>query len=78
LTIVSIDPQRRIYLPKELHIEADKAIIIPYGANYLLIPIPREITPMDARLTLQELKKKAEEHAEKEVKDANRIRPKNS
>ena len=73
LTIVTIDPQRRIYLPKELDIEADKAIIVPRGDNYLLIPIPREITPIDTELTIQELKKKAEEYAEKDVKDANRI-----
>ena len=73
LTIVSIDPQRRIYLPKEIEIEADKAIIVPRGDNYLLILIPREITPIDTNLTRQELKKKADEHAEKDAKDANRI-----
>ena len=39
MTIVTIDSQRRIYLPKELGFDAEKAIIIPRGENYLMIPV---------------------------------------
>ncbi|MCW4050823.1 MAG: hypothetical protein NWE89_13915 [Candidatus Bathyarchaeota archaeon] len=73
MTIVSIDPQRRIYLPKELGFNAEKAIIIPRGETYLMIPVPKEITPIDTDLTTNELKKKAEEKAKRETRDANRI-----
>ena len=73
MTIVTIDPQRRIYLPKELGFNADKAIIIPRGETYLLIPVPKEITPIDTDLSTNELKKRAEEKAKRETRDANRV-----
>lgn len=73
MTIVTIDPQRRIYLPKELGFNADKAIIIPRGETYLIIPVPREITPIDIDLPTSELKKNAEEKAKREARDANRV-----
>jgi len=34
---VTIDSQRRIYLPKELGFDAEKVIIIPRGETYLMI-----------------------------------------
>jgi hypothetical protein len=69
LTIVSIDSQRRIYIPKELGFKAEKALMIPRGQNYLLIPIPDEITPIDTQLTIKELKEKGKEKARRETKE---------
>jgi virulence-associated protein VagC len=73
MTIVSIDSQRRIYLPRELKIESDKALIIPRGENYLLIPIPKEITAIETNKTIPELKAEAMKRAEKETQNANRV-----
>ena len=73
MPIVTVDPQRRIYLPKELGFQAKKALILPRGDTYLLIPIPEEITPIDTEKTISELKKQAEEKAKQEILDANRF-----
>ncbi len=63
MTIVTVDPQRRICLPKGLGFDAEKVIIIPRGENYLMIPVPKKITPIDTDITTSEFKKRAEEKA---------------
>jgi len=65
--LVKIDSQRRIYIPKELPFQADRAIIVPYGASFLLIPIPEKIIEIDVEASIQELKKRAEEKAKEEA-----------
>ena len=65
--MVKIDSQRRIYIPKELPFQADRAIIVPYGASFLLIPIPEKIIEIDVEASIQELKKRAEEKAKEEA-----------
>ncbi len=72
-TIVTVDPQRRICLPKELGFDAEKVIIIPRGENYLMIPVPKKNTPIDTDLSTNELRKRAEERAKGETRDANRV-----
>ena len=72
-SIVSVDSMRRIYLPKELDFKAKKAFIIPRGEIYILIPIPDKITEIDVDISTEELRKRAENKAKKEAKDANRI-----
>jgi len=67
LSLVKVDSQRRIYIPKEIPFKADKAIIVPYGASFLLIPVPEKIIEIDVKVSIQELKKKAEEKAREEV-----------
>jgi virulence-associated protein VagC len=73
VSIVTVDSQRRIYLPKELDFNAKKAIIIHRGDTYLLIPIPDKITEIDAKPTVDELRKKGEEKAKRESRDAHRV-----
>jgi len=73
LSIVTIDAQRRIYLPRELGFKAKKAIIVPRGETYVIIPVPDEITPIEADATIEELKRRAEAKARKEAEDANRV-----
>lgn len=67
MTLVKVDPQRRIYIPKEVPFKADKAILVPYGASFLLIPVPEKIIEIDVRASIQELKKRAEEKAKEEA-----------
>jgi virulence-associated protein VagC len=67
LSLVKVDSQRRIYIPKELPFKADKAIIVPYGASFLLIPVPEKIIEIDVKASIQELKRRAEEKAREEV-----------
>jgi len=73
LAIVSVDAQRRIYIPKELSFNAKKAIIIPQGSSYILIPIPEKVTEIDVRESTKELRRRAEEKAKEEAKNAARI-----
>ena len=70
MAIVSVDSQRRIYLPKELEFKAKKALIVRRGETYILIPIPDRILEIDVDLSVEELRKKAEERARREAQDA--------
>jgi len=67
LAIVKVDSQRRIYIPREVSFEAEKAIIIPYGASFLLIPVPEKVIEIEVKASIPELKKRAEEKAKREV-----------
>lgn len=69
VAIVNVDSQRRIYIPKGLPFKAEKAIIVPQGSSYLLIPVPPKIIEVDVRLPIGELRKKAEEKAMKEARE---------
>jgi len=64
---VKVDSQRRIYIPKEVSFKAEKAIIIPYGMSFLLVPVPEKIIEIEVEVSTQELKKRAEEKAKQEV-----------
>lgn len=67
LAIVKVDSQRRIYIPREIPFEAEKAIIIPYGASFLLIPVPEKVIEIEVKASIRELKKRAEDKAKQEV-----------
>lgn len=73
MAIVSVDSQRRIYLPKGLDFEAKKALIIPRGDEYVLIPIPDEMVEIDVDMPVEELRERADEKARKEAKHAHRV-----
>ena len=64
---MKVDSQRRIYIPREVPFEAEKAIIIPYGASFLLIPVPEKVIEREVKASIRELKKRAEEKARQEV-----------
>ncbi len=70
MAIVSVDSQRRIYLPKELEFKAKKALIVRRGETYVLIPIPDRVVEIDVDLSVEELVKRAEERARREAQDA--------
>jgi len=73
MAIVSVDSQRRIYLPKELDFEAKKALIIPRGDEYVLIPIPDTIVEIDVDVPVEELRERADEKARREARHAHRV-----
>ncbi len=67
MAVVKVDSQRRIYIPKEVPFKAEKAIILPYGASFLLVPIPDKIIEIEVGASIQELKRRAEEKGKQEV-----------
>lgn len=67
MSLVKVDSQRRIYIPKEIPFKADKAVIVPYGASFLLIPVPEKVIEIDVKASVMELRKRAEEKAREEV-----------
>ena len=44
-----------------------KVIILPYGASFLLVPIPDKIIEIEVGASIQELKRRAEEKGKQEV-----------
>ena len=67
MAVVKVDSQRRIYIPKGMPFEAEKAIIIPYGASFLLVPVPEKVTEIDVKASISELKKKADKKAKRKI-----------
>jgi len=74
MSVVKIDAQRRIYVPKVMPFKAEKAVIIPQGSAYLLIPVPKEPIEIDVKLPIKKLRTRAEERARKDVLERARRR----
>ncbi|MEM2864910.1 MAG: hypothetical protein QXR65_06560 [Candidatus Bathyarchaeia archaeon] len=74
MVIAKVDAQRRLYIPKGVKFESEKAIILPYGTSYLLIPVPKNIIEIDVGASLRELKARAEEKARGEALERARRR----
>ncbi|MGC8849721.1 MAG: hypothetical protein ACP5QI_04525 [Candidatus Bathyarchaeia archaeon] len=74
MVIAKLDAQRRLYIPKGVKFEGEKAIILPYGTSYLLIPVPRNIFEIEVEASPRELKAKAEEKAREEALERARRR----
>lgn len=74
MAIVKVDAQRRLYIPKDVKFEGEKAIILPYGTSYLLIPIPGNIIEIEVEASHRELKARAEEKAREEALERARRR----
>lgn len=60
MVIVKMDGQRRLYIPKAVKFECEKAIILPYGTSYLPIPIPGNIIKINVKASSREPKARAE------------------
>jgi len=63
MAVVKVDSQRRVYIPKGIPFVGDRAIIIPQGSTYLLIPVPKDVIEIDVSKSTDELKLVAEERA---------------
>ncbi len=76
VSVVKVDAHRRIYIPSEIPIEADKVIIVPQGAAYLLVPVPKEPIEIDVKTETKQLKAMAELKAKKDAAERARRREK--
>ena len=61
--MVKIDAHRRVYVPKEIELDADEVVIFRQGEALVLIPVPRRPIPIDVKGGTRELKAKAEARA---------------
>ncbi len=67
MSVVKVDAHRRIYVPRDIPIEADKVVIIPQGSAYLMLPVPKEPVEIDVKLSVKELKGVAEDKARRDA-----------
>lgn len=67
MSIVEIDDRGRVTIPKEIRIEADKALVIPMGDSYMVIPIPRAPIEFDMSDTGESAKERAEKKLAEEI-----------
>ena len=70
MSIVEIDDRGRVTIPKEMRVEADKALVIPMGDSYMVVPIPKVPIEFD----VSESGKSAKERAEKGLAEEARSR----
>lgn len=67
MSVVKVDAHRRIYVPKDIPIEADKVVIIPQGSAFLMLPVPKEPVEIDVKIPVKELKDIAEDKARRDA-----------
>ena len=78
MAVVNIDSRGRLTIPRKMKVKSTKAIIIPAGSFFIIIPIPPEPVKyaknwLKTSRTRRGLKKMAEELARKDtVKRAKR------
>jgi len=68
MAVVQVDERGRICIPREMRIEADRALIIPLGSSYMVIPIPKTLTGLSLEDSARELRVRAEGAIRREVR----------
>ena len=68
MSIVEIDERGRVTIPKEMRIEAEKALIIPMGETYMVVPIPKAPAEFDLKVSGKSAKEAAERRLSSDVK----------
>jgi bifunctional DNA-binding transcriptional regulator/antitoxin component of YhaV-PrlF toxin-antitoxin module len=58
--VVEIDERGRVTIPKAMRAEADRALIIPMGESYLVVPIPKAPVEFEMKETGRSVKEIAE------------------
>jgi len=69
MTVVTIDKRGRVCIPKDVRIEAEKALLIPLGASYMVIPIPKTPTAFPITKPTSDLRRDAENAIRREVRE---------
>lgn len=67
MVVVSVDSQRRVYIPKNLVFEGNRAIAVQQGTSILLIPVPKQVIEIDVPTPIDELKERAEAVAKRDA-----------
>lgn len=68
MSVVEIDARGRVTIPKEMRIEADRALVIHMGDSYMVIPIARAPVESDTKVTGKSAKERAERKLAEEVR----------
>ncbi|MCL5672325.1 MAG: VapB-type antitoxin [Nitrososphaerota archaeon] len=63
MSVVKVDAHRRVYVPKDIELDADEVVILRQGDALVLIPVPRRPIPIDVKGSIKELKARAEARA---------------
>jgi len=68
MSVVEIDARGRVTIPKEMRMEADRALVIPMGDSYMVIPISRAPVESDTKMTGRSAKERAERKLAEEIR----------
>lgn len=69
MSIVEIDDRGRVTIPKDMRVEADRALVIPMGESYMLVPIPRAPIEFETKESTKTAKETAEKRLKAEVRE---------
>ncbi len=69
MSIVEIDARGRVTIPKEMRVQADKALVIPMGDSYMVIPIPSSPIEFEISKSTRTAKETAEKRLRSEVRE---------
>ena len=68
MAVVQVDERGRICIPRGMRIDAERALVIPLGSSYMVIPIPKTPTGLSLEASARELRVRAEGAIRKEVR----------
>ncbi|MDG7008023.1 MAG: hypothetical protein JRN06_07240 [Nitrososphaerota archaeon] len=68
MSIVEIDERGRVTIPKEMRVEAERALVIPMGETYMVVPIPVAPAKLDLKVSGKSAKEVAERRLSSEVR----------
>lgn len=69
MSVVEIDERGRVTIPKEMRVEAEKALVIPMGETYMVVPIPKAPAEFDLKVSGKSAKEVAEGRLASEVRE---------
>lgn len=69
MSVVEIDERGRVTIPKEMRVDADRALIISMGETYMVVPIPKSPAEFDLKETGKTAKGVAERRLSAEVRE---------
>ncbi len=74
MSVVKVDAHRRVYVPRDIELDADEVVMVRQGEALLLIPVPRKPIPIDVKESVAGLKAEAEEKAREDAAERHRRR----
>lgn len=68
VSVVEVDERGRFTIPRGMRVQADRALIIPMGGTYMVVPIPKAPLEFVMGETGPSAKAKAERRLSEEVR----------